>query len=210
MSRSRDARVSGLPPTIPRPVQSTTEQKLNAMLHAVVALSVQVLAFQEKIERPLKALELRSQASLAVTRIPLNNDSRPDVGQLICDRRADAPGPRGSAMTVVWNKCNSGNDWCPFMAVNLSHQHSVGMEGVYIIWQSGAGVVYVGQGQIAARLQAHRTDTRITPYENLLVTWAQVVAQYRDGVERFLTDRLNPKVSERRPAVPQVPVNLPW
>ena len=116
-------------------------------------------------------------------------------------------------MVLNWIKCD-GDVWCPFASVNLLAQHFAGLEGVYVIWHGGGSpaTVYVGQGQIAARLQDHRDDGRILAYGHLglSVTWAEVEIVYRDGVERYLIDALNPKVGARSPDVAPIAVNLPW
>ena len=116
-------------------------------------------------------------------------------------------------MDLNWIKCGGGN-WCFLSRVNLLHHHFMNLEGVYVIWHAGqnAATVYVGQGNIAERLTYHRTNTEILVYSQLglFVTWAQVDSLIRDGVERFLIDRLQPKVNVRAPAAPPVYVNLPW
>ncbi len=114
--------------------------------------------------------------------------------------------------TLNWIKCE-GNQWCSFLKVNLEHPHFYGLEGVYVIWHGGANpaTVYVGQGAIADRLRAHRKEPEIlqyTPY-GLFVTWAKVDGQ-RDGIERFLAERLAPKVGTNYPNVIPTPVSLPW
>jgi len=91
-------------------------------------------------------------------------------------------------LNVEWIKCGDGTSWCAFEIVTLD---KVKTEGVYVIWHDGnpGRFVYVGQGDIAARLKAHRSDTRITSYAKsgtLRVTWAAVPAAQRDGVERYL------------------------
>jgi hypothetical protein len=60
-------------------------------------------------------------------------------------------------ISVSWVKCGDGVNWCPLEPVNLS---GVGTTGVYIIWHEGnpSRVVRIGQGNIAARLGAHRRD----------------------------------------------------
>ena len=116
-------------------------------------------------------------------------------------------------MTLGWIKCTDDN-WCSFSRVNLAHSHFMNLEGVYIIWHSGSApaTVYVGQGNIAARLQAHRSNDRILVYSHLglFVTWARVDTAYRDGVERFLIDRLRPKETLASPNVTPVVANFPW
>lgn len=108
-------------------------------------------------------------------------------------------------MNISWVKCQPDN-WCPFHTVDLSN---VRVTGVYAIWQGGGPYVRVGQGDIAARLIAHRNDPAITKYNNLRVTWAAVPSWQIDGVERYLYDACRPVVGDRAPAVPAIAVNLP-
>ena len=115
--------------------------------------------------------------------------------------------------TLNWNKCE-GNAWCPFLTVNLQHPHFQNLEGVYIIWHGGPNpaTVYVGQGNIADRLRAHRTERNILQYSSLglFVTWASVSAPLRDGIECYLAQTLNPKEGVAHPNCPPIGVNLPW
>lgn len=72
--------------------------------------------------------------------------------------------------------------------------------------------VYVGQGDVAARLGNHRSDSDITNYRDrgtLYTTWAEVSVRNRDGVERYVADKLEPLVGSRHPDVTPIPVNLP-
>ena len=117
-------------------------------------------------------------------------------------------------MTLVWNKCQ-GDAWCPFMTVNLAHSHFQGMEGVYVIWHGGTEprTVYVGKGNIAERLRAHRTDANIIKHQangGLFVTWARVPASQQDGVESYLIKALQPLGNEVVPTAAPITVNHPW
>lgn len=85
----------------------------------------------------------------------------------------------------------------------------LGVFGVYVIWQGGGPYIRVGQGDIAARLTAHRNDPAITKYSNLYVTWAAVPRSQLDGVERYLFERCSPKVGDRCPDCSPIAVNLP-
>ena len=71
-------------------------------------------------------------------------------------------------MHLSWIKCE-GDRWCSFQTVNITHPHFTGLGGVYIIWHGGQTpqTVYVGRGQIANRLQAHRSDPSILKYSSL-------------------------------------------
>lgn len=116
-------------------------------------------------------------------------------------------------MVVEWIKCE-GNQWCNFLNVNLAHSHFTGLGGVYIIWHGGQTpwTVYVGQGLIAERLTAHRQEKEILQYSphGLFVTWAKVNSPDRDGVELFLSEKLQPRVGHRYPLVSPISINLPW
>ncbi|SRR5258706_16215823 len=114
--------------------------------------------------------------------------------------------------TLNWIK-STNDEWLPFES--FTNLENVNANGVYIIWHGGQTprVVYVGQGNICARLTAHRNDRTITTYNQsgpLFVTWAEVRAGERDGVERFLADRLSPLIGDRHPHDAPIPVNMPW
>lgn len=118
-------------------------------------------------------------------------------------------------LKLSWVKLVGGKAWCPFETVNLS---SVKTKGVYIIWYAGSNgksgrVVYVGQGDIAARLLAHRNNKAITGYRTfgkLYVTWASVPSHQMDGVEKYLADKWDPEVGDAYPNVLPIAVNSPW
>lgn len=114
---------------------------------------------------------------------------------------------------VSWMKC-IGDVWCKLEAVNLAHEHFDNAEGVYVIWHGGRKpeTVYVGQGVIRDRLDAHRTDHQIQKYAemDLYVTWAKVEKASRDGVETYLAGNLKPKEGTAHPNVHPIPTNSPW
>ena len=115
-------------------------------------------------------------------------------------------------LNLTWITCETPPVWCPLEIVKLGNVVS---EGVYIIWHGGQNpsTVRVGSGIIAQRLASHRSDARILTYRErgtLYVTWADVPAQYQEGVENYLADRLQPLVGERFPNVAPIVVNLPW
>lgn len=116
-------------------------------------------------------------------------------------------------MILKWIKC-SGDQWCDFLRVNLEHPHFDGVEGVYIIWHGAPdpAVVYVGQGSIRDRLSQHRMNQEILFYKDrgLYVTWAELSAPYRDGVERYLADKWHPKVGQAHPTTSPIPCDSPW
>lgn len=115
-------------------------------------------------------------------------------------------------MILDWVKC--GRDWCSFRGVDLSNSHFDNLVGVYVIWYAGAdaATVYVGQGDIAERIRAHRIDSRFDAYSRRILhaSWAQVGPTYRDGIERYLIDQLRPLISQVGPVAAPIGVNYPW
>lgn len=107
-----------------------------------------------------------------------------------------------------------GDQWCNLIQLNLTHPHFDNLEGVYIIWHGAPNpsVVYIGQGMIRDRLREHRDDPQILKHKShtLFVTWAFVQKVYRDGVERFLAEKWNPKIGASFPTVEPIEVNSPW
>lgn len=121
---------------------------------------------------------------------------------------------RTTQLSVTWERCSGPPPvWCSLLRVNLDDPYFDGLGGVYVIWYGGADprAVRVGQGAIRDRLQAHRRDPAIRVYQwrGLYVTWAQVAAAYRDGVERYLADQLRPVLGQKYPDAAPIPVNLP-
>lgn len=117
-------------------------------------------------------------------------------------------------MQVNRNKCVN-NNWCSLPWLNLNHEHFNDMEGVYIIWHWGdnPAVVRVWQWIIKDRLSEHRKNPEIMMYDTTHgwchVTWASVNVLYRDWIEKYLADTLNPLVWERFPDRTSIVVNLP-
>ena len=117
-------------------------------------------------------------------------------------------------LKLIWTKCQ-GDVWGSLININLTHPYLDNVEGVYIIWHGGKNprVVRVGQGVVRDRLNASRKDKDIVQFKNigpLNVTWATVGARYRDGVERYLTEMLEPLIEDRLLTVPPIEVNLPY
>lgn len=138
-------------------------------------------------------------------------------------RRAEKAKP--PIVRVDWYKCEGDEGdavWCPLESLNLD-QDSVQKRGVYIIWTptKPLPVVYVGQvrtGTFGERFEDHLQDKTITRHglydrrskkRHLYVTWAVVPFHQRNGVERFLANRLKPIEGENHPEVEPIPVNLP-
>ena len=121
-------------------------------------------------------------------------------------------------LSVNWVKCNGGN-WCSFKRVDLK---KVTAKGVYAIGYKSSTTdailtVYVGQGDVAERVEEHRsgntaTSKKILGYATegtMVVTWAAINAEIRDGVEKYLADELEPIVGHTHPDVDAIPVSKP-
>lgn len=115
-------------------------------------------------------------------------------------------------INLNWIKNNDGK-WFSLINLNLNHEYFNNLEGVYVIWHGGTGhnIVRVGQGVIKDRLTTHKDDPAILYFggAGLFVTWAEVGLNIRDGVERFLAERLKPKVGLKFPEALPIMVNLP-
>lgn len=93
--------------------------------------------------------------------------------------------------------------------MNLNHEHFIELKGVYAIW-SNKTVVRLGSGLIKSRIIDHRNNIDISKYPDLKVTWAKVNSSQMEGVEKYLSDTLNPAIGERFPERTPIKVNLPW
>lgn len=109
---------------------------------------------------------------------------------------------------MQWATRRNGT-WHEFMSTELA---LIDDSGVYIIWIDRRRVVYVGQGDVAERLQEHRDDPRFAKLDrwSMCATWASVSPSQRDGVEKFLASTLNPVIGEQWPSATPIQVNLPW
>jgi hypothetical protein len=115
-------------------------------------------------------------------------------------------------LTLKWVKCGDDGHWCSLDNLTLD---GITAEGVYVIWHEGnpGHVVRIGQGDVAARLAAHRRDPEITACRRsgtLRVTWASVSAALRDGVETYLATEYPPLIGDAFPDVVPIQVNAPW
>lgn len=117
-------------------------------------------------------------------------------------------------LKVAWGRWSQGG-WCELATVDLAHP-VFARGGVYVIWYGGPGAEVVVWARQAAslrdRLASHRDDPALQRYagEILYMTWARVEAARREGVERYLAERLRPLMARRIPNVAPLAVNLPW
>ena len=112
-------------------------------------------------------------------------------------------------MNLDWIKYPNGN-WCDLLGVNLDGPHFNNMEGVYIIWSNRGYTVRVGQGIIKDRLKEHSGNRLILGHPVLFATWARVPVKFMDSIERYLANKLQPKIGDAFPLALPLQVNLPW
>lgn len=113
---------------------------------------------------------------------------------------------------LLWAK-SIDNKWINLSSIDLTNLHAT---GVYIIWHGGETprIVRVGQGNIAARLAAHRLNHQIMRYVQsgpMMVTWAEIADQsVRDGVETHLAMQFAPLIKDKVPEVAPLVANSPF
>ena len=111
-------------------------------------------------------------------------------------------------LAVKWIRYKK-QGWCRLNTLNLDN---VATNGVFIIWKPNGGnnVIRIGQGNIARSIQTLRNDPTITRFgSDLLVTWAAMQRQYRDGAERYLYEQFSPATGDRINCASLVYLNLP-
>lgn len=113
---------------------------------------------------------------------------------------------------LLWAK-SIDNKWLNLSNLDLTNLHAT---GVYIIWHGGENprIVRIGQGNIAARLAAHRLNHQIMRYVEsgpMMVTWAEIDAQAtRDGVEVHLVNQFTPLIKDKTAEVRPLQANSPF
>ena len=111
-------------------------------------------------------------------------------------------------MNLSWIQCERGV-YCTLLRVDLTNQDG---DGVYLIWHKTSGqAIYVGQGNIRERLEAHRVSdlVHLYGYEALLATWVFVPGEEdRKAIERYLHRVLSPIASTCNEGI-EIQVNLP-
>jgi hypothetical protein len=76
----------------------------------------------------------------------------------------------------------------------------------------GSGPITHGQGYIGQRLSAHRSDNAVMAYQSsgtYYASWITPPADYLDGIERYLSEKLKPLVGDAFPVAAPIEVNLP-
>jgi hypothetical protein len=120
-----------------------------------------------------------------------------------------------SQLRLIWGKCRT-DALCELNNVDLSNS-AFSQAGVYVIWyiskKGNIKIVRVGQAEVLReRLADHQDNDEIQDCakgDTVHVTWAQVGAGQRDGVEVYPGRELKPKLGERFPDAEPIAVNLP-
>lgn len=113
---------------------------------------------------------------------------------------------------LLWAK-SIDNKWLNLSNLDLTNLHAT---GVYIIWHGGENprIVRLGQGNIAARLAAHRLNHQIMRYVEsgpMMVTWAEIDDQaQRDGIEAYLVKQFTPLIKDKVPEVRPIQASSPF
>ncbi len=113
---------------------------------------------------------------------------------------------------LLWAK-SIDNKWLNLSNLDLTNLHAT---GVYMIWHGGENprIVRIGQGNIAARLAAHRLNHQIMRYVEsgpMMVTWAEIEDQaMRDGIEAFLAKQFTPLIKDKVPEVRPIQASSPF
>lgn len=114
-------------------------------------------------------------------------------------------------MKIDWCKCVLGSN-CRLNLINLNSEHFDNLIGVYVIWYGNdiSNVVSVGKGNLRDELVIMKIDKKVLEYgPDLFVTWAAVPGTSLIGVETFLCNELNPRISHLIKSVEPINVNLP-
>lgn len=123
---------------------------------------------------------------------------------------------------LKWDKPLFAGDWHELIDVELARHIEDPTMGVYIIFyttdqrEKKFRTVRLGSGDVKDRLNEHKGDTEIVAYKSaasngaLHVSWAKVPENQMLGVEKYLSEILNPVVGERFPDRTPIEVNLPW
>lgn len=131
-------------------------------------------------------------------------------GQAVSHRNMPKEGDFMTDRRVFWKRCGTDLHWCNLARLDLKEIKDI---GVYIIWHGGQNprVVRIGQGNISDRLSQHRSNSIITSFGELFVTWTAVASQFdRDGIEKHLAEVWQPLVGEAFPNVAPISVNSPF
>ena len=113
---------------------------------------------------------------------------------------------------LLWAK-SIDNKWLNLSNLDLTNLHAT---GVYMIWHGGENprIVRIGQGNIAARLAAHRLNHQIMRFVErgpMMVTWAEIDNQaQRDGIEVYLVNQFTPLIKDKIPEVAPLQANSPF
>jgi hypothetical protein len=114
-------------------------------------------------------------------------------------------------MKLQWAMANYGRRF-PLMEAGAACRS---IYGVYLLYHDGdpQRPLLIGRGEIHHHLRLLANDPEIAAFSVLgllRATWAAVPEQYAAGVERYLTEQLDPRIRQDSiGSAVRVPVNLP-
>ncbi|NOR43983.1 MAG: hypothetical protein GQ534_00220 [Candidatus Delongbacteria bacterium] len=114
---------------------------------------------------------------------------------------------------AMWQR-DENNNWYNLNEIDFVQNDIDSFGFVYVIWDYSdtVKVLRVGQGPLSENLSKYKNDSEIMKYEDLgelKVTWAIFPTKLLNGIESFLSYKLNPLLSKKRPIDFLIPVNLP-
>lgn len=115
-------------------------------------------------------------------------------------------------LVVEWVQARD-ESWFNLDELDFDHEYfRQELVGVYLVWAAPGRCLRVGQGAIAARLDAVRRDAQVRSlslFSPLFTTWARIPEALCDGVEKYLEERFKPAAGARGLDVEAIKVNDP-
>lgn len=114
---------------------------------------------------------------------------------------------------AIWQR-DKNNNWYNLNEIDFVQNNIDSFGFVYVIWDYSdtVKVLKVGQGPLSENLSKYKNDSEIMKYEDLgelKVTWAIFPTKLLNGIESFLSYKLNPLLNTRHSVDFLIPVNLP-
>lgn len=117
-------------------------------------------------------------------------------------------------MASNWYKCKGGI-WCDLYKLDIEHDYLKKLDGVFVIWAGDIKdhkVINVGSGNIRSKLMTAKSDKAIQAFTNVgvFVSWTEVGAFKRAGVELYLINSLKPLIVYSTPKGIPIKTPFPW
>ena len=113
----------------------------------------------------------------------------------------------------MWERDENGN-WYNLDEIDSVQNHIDCFGCVYVIWtySDTVKVLKVGQGLLTESLNEDKNNPEIMKHQKsgkVNITWAIFPKELLEGIEAYLSYKLNPTLGERCPIDFLIPVNLP-